>query len=465
MFEQLVSPTGSSVINVKAIFIGMGLILFLTGLNNEKINILDRSRLNAISPVLFFSFFTLPVINIFCSILIAYQLWRRYSLGLIKEYKNLIVFFGAISIAFLLESFFILDQTNNVLLGSISARYGIIWFMYIFFRVTALLFLTLWAFNYLRFRIYPLLLTMISSIVVVISISSAFIYSLVMYNSIKGEFLNQIQRNVETIQFDINQLKESSKSLSRSFSLNDELHRSLLSNNYDSLNNLLNIFIETSGRVEEIVITDNRGNIVSSTNQELINQDISKELFINRALGYKEENSGLFLQKNSLGNKLTVVAVSPIVTDDNEVIGTIEIEYFLDNEYADSIKSQTGLDVIIFAEDKRSATTFTAEDGVSRLVNLRESDNQIINTVLIDGEVYKGETRVLNTPYFAAYVPVIDPREIPVGMIFTGTEQSILTDTLSKANSDMFLLSLIISVISLIPTKYLADFIDENYRA
>jgi methyl-accepting chemotaxis protein len=108
----------------------------------------------------------------------------------------------------------------------------------------------------------------------------------------------------------------------------------------------------------------------------------------------------------------------------------------------DGIKSATGLDVAVYGNTTRSATTFIAADGKSRFIGVKEENDHIKKTVLDQGAVYVGGVDILNTAYFTAFAPLIDSDKNPIGMLFVGVEQSSVFQTAARSIQITFVFSI-----------------------
>lgn len=85
----------------------------------------------------------------------------------------------------------------------------------------------------------------------------------------------------------------------------------------------------------------------------------------------------------------------------------------------DKISKVTGDSTTIFIGDTRVATTIRNEDN-SRAVNTKVSP-EVAEAVLVKGQQFSGESRVLTGKFFTAYTPIRDAGNNIIGMFFVGT--------------------------------------------
>jgi len=175
------------------------------------------------------------------------------------------------------------------------------------------------------------------------------------------------------------------------------------------------------------------------------------------------------VQHNIAAPTVSIRASSPIIdispeTGKAEIIGAVVTGFLLDTAFVDGIKETTDLDITVFANDTSVATTFTAPDNQKRLIGIRETNPQIINTVLKKDSTYTGTAMILNQPFLASYIPIQDIEESTIGMFFTGMSQAEILDTVNDTIELTFSLSLLLMAFSILPIAWLARFISYNQK-
>lgn len=448
----------------------LGYVVFSIGLYKEKINPIPEDEkensvtTKAIIPQAFIYFISFTKLFAVVSALIL--LYRRYTLGLVKEYRYLVLTFVFLTLAEIFSLRYIINDSTNVYISEAVKIFGLFWFVEHVLTGGALLFLTLWIAYYIRFRIYPTLFLGITSIVIVSTILSAFLYSIILINNSEKNYLDQLENVGESIQFTLNKYQESAQSSANLLSINRGIINGLKNNDLNSIYQITKVSSDGAQDIDSIIITDKAGVVVVHTDDpNQVGKSISNNIYVNRAVNYKEQNASVIKKPDLLIDSLVVTGVSPVLDEKNNVIGIVVTEQILDNSFADKLKNNTGLDVIIFTDNKRSATTFIAEDKTSRKINSEETSSQIKETVLNANAKFTGKTMIESVPYFASYSPIIDRSNNAIGMIFAGSPQELLISTVRDTNIKSFGLAILISVVSIVPGKILADYIFRNYRA
>ena len=102
---------------------------------------------------------------------------------------------------------------------------------------------------------------------------------------------------------------------------------------------------------------------------------------------------------------------------------------FLNHEIVESISRITGEAATIFGLDEsgqnfvRMTTTIAGEDG-ERIVGTPLDQTSPAYAAVMEGKAYFGEAIVEGKPYFAAYQPIFDQEDKPVGVVFVGIDKS-----------------------------------------
>lgn len=158
--------------------------------------------------------------------------------------------------------------------------------------------------------------------------------------------------------------------------------------------------------------------------------------YVNNVLSGKEFSSSIMLNQDEIG----VLTSSPIIKN-NEVVGVV-VTYgsLTNNEMLDRMKSETGFDYTIFADDTRVATT--VKIGEERQIGT-EVSQYVYEIVNVQGKSCLGEAEVLDEKYIAIYTPIKNSEGDVIGSIFAGRSNQYILD----ANSQLILYSVITALL------------------
>ena len=112
-------------------------------------------------------------------------------------------------------------------------------------------------------------------------------------------------------------------------------------------------------------------------------------------------------------------AGAPVKTPDGRIAGVVSLGYNVTNDaVVDAIKARFHTEATIFQGDERAASTIVLQDG-KRAVGTKASP-AVVETVLVKGQIYRGQADIVGTPYFVTYKPLLGPDGKPAGMYFSG---------------------------------------------
>jgi methyl-accepting chemotaxis protein len=140
-------------------------------------------------------------------------------------------------------------------------------------------------------------------------------------------------------------------------------------------------------------------------------------------------------------------------------VGTATVGLTIDSAFVDGIRQSTILDSAMYAGNKVSATTFTAPDGVTRMIGITETNSSIQNTVLKEGQDYKGSVSILNQQSLAVFSPLKDTNNNVIGMLFIGIPQTSVLQTAGHAVEMTFLVTAILLILTIIPAYLISKHI------
>jgi len=87
---------------------------------------------------------------------------------------------------------------------------------------------------------------------------------------------------------------------------------------------------------------------------------------------------------------------------------------------------------------------------------------KIKKQVLVDGKTYTGSTNLLNLPYFAAYAPITNIDDNPIGMLFVGKPEVSILQTASRSIELTFITTAVLLVLSVVPAYFVSKYIVEQ---
>lgn len=114
-------------------------------------------------------------------------------------------------------------------------------------------------------------------------------------------------------------------------------------------------------------------------------------------------------------------------------------------ELPDKIKQLFGGTATIFMGDTRVSTNVLKDDG-SRAIDTKLL-GPAYDAVIKEGKPYRGETTILNVPYFTAYDPIKNNKGEVIGVLYVGVMQSDYFSVYNHLQTNITIITAIIAVI------------------
>jgi len=150
-------------------------------------------------------------------------------------------------------------------------------------------------------------------------------------------------------------------------------------------------------------------------------------------------------QGSVLADTLAARSAIPVVSNSGEVVGIVVTQIAVDDAFMDGLQKATGLAASVYVDNKLSATSLLQADGESRPI----------------GTILAEEGKFLNTPYFAALLPVLDMDGVEIAKLWVGRPQMSVFAAAARSVELTFLISVALMVLAIVPagiiSRYLAN--------
>lgn len=132
--------------------------------------------------------------------------------------------------------------------------------------------------------------------------------------------------------------------------------------------------------------------------------------------------------------------------DNNQIYaGNQRLDGFVD--VVDHIKTLVGGTATIFRGDVRTTTNVLKPDG-SRAVGTPLAAGPAYDAVLRDGKPYRGRTKILGVPYFAAYDPIKNDQGKTIGVLYVGVPTADFLADVSRAENIIAIVGFVVTMIT-----------------
>lgn len=378
--------------------------------------------------------------------------------GLEKQLKPAARAFFLIGLYKLLQVFTGWISSDVVFWQQFLADFGPLWIMEHLLLLAGLVVLFKWTWGYLRFRPGPQMFIIVLSSTVIIFLITTVVFTYLLLTNIESENFGQMTTNIHLFEYALERLEEENLTKTKTIALNPRLVEALDGTNIADIQETAKSLL-TEYKLDSVLIADNKGQIIVRGEETQLTSDslADNELFKNALAG--NYLSTVLVRESAISPKVVITAAAK-TTNDYVVIANFEI----DNAFADGIKDITGLEVSLFTDNIRSATSLVSPDG-SRFVGSKQTNEKITNTVLMQNMIYTGRGNLFGRNYYLVYAPLMSLQDKTVGMISVAKLQSELVETVRKSTTLTFAGSAALITFSLPVVFAIAKFIREQQEA
>lgn len=355
----------------------------------------------------------------------------------------------------LIGSFFHrLPESDLLFFRTMSLDYSWLWHTILALFFISFLCAGIWAWNFIKIRRLLKIFVVFLSVIILVAALGSLIFNIFLFRIVEDNNLDLMERGAETQEL-IMLDRSNISMLIAGLIAEDESVTSLIdSEDYVSLLNNTNDYLDNTN-VDRIRVYNQYGEIVVSPNDErdrgrVLNDDKLVAFVISEKSPVKSYD----IDSAVLSDVLVARSLYPVV-DGETVKGVVEVAYVFDNAFTDYSKSQTGLDATLYSGAKRSATTIQTLDNVSRWVGSNETNKDVLEKVLQDGESLKTDTERLGIIYYNSYKPVRDVNGEIIGMLSVGIPTNILFEDARQQLLSVFLIISIIALLSAVGGAYI----------
>jgi methyl-accepting chemotaxis protein len=403
--------------------------------------------------------FILSAASVVSTIALLGRLFVHVTRGQTKELKLLAYSLAILALAWLLETFSILEIANKGVLSLMFESFGIVWYIEHVLLVISIVFLILWAWHYIVLRLLPQFYLSIVAIGLMAFVVSTVIFTSVLFRSAEEQALRSIEADAKTFALTLSELKDRAAFTGAAIAARESLINSAKDNNSEEAKKVLGDPISDYG-VAAAFVFNAGGEIITSVGTEnIIGQSFSTDPVVKRVLNGEITGSPI-LETGVETPSIIVRAGSPLISD-GKVVGAVVVDSPLDVAFVDRVGEITGLDVTVYAEQHRTATTIRDEDGRPLAPALME-DERMIDITLNQGKVFRSTSTFASIPYFVAAIPLINIDEVRIGALAAGLPQQELLNALEKGTKTSFIVAFGLLVLALIPFFFIAKFLTKS---
>jgi len=232
--------------------------------------------------------------------------------------------------------------------------------------------------------------------------------------------LNQVKAANVTVAKELKALQHEAEVSAGIIGYSHEVINAILTTDETTLKRAL---LQFGADVDTVMVTDAEGNVILRKHNDQKGDNVYGQEIVSNTLSNKKGYSTI-AKGTTVG--LATRGSSVIFDYDGNVIGAVICGHDLSlPKYIDKIKELSNSEVTLFDGDTRLNTTLVDDNG-ERVVGTKASD-EVIETVLNQGQDYTTRTILLGSEFAVYYTPLV-VNDQTVGMLFAGINtESIMT--------------------------------------
>lgn len=388
---------------------------------------------------------------------------RRATVGLEFHLRTIGYSFFTLSIAEVMNLAKQFRNTDNIDLENFVAAFKPLWIIQLLLTFIALFILGKWVWSYLIKRLETQLFMIFTTTTLTIFMITAVFFTSVSLINLRSDIMKSLEVSASVLEFTIDSKEAETLSDAQVIAQNSQVIQALIDDDKSALREIATETLLVKNQAFLTIVKNTGEIVVRADDPEKIGGSLSDDPIVKKALEGVNA-TGLSTTDGVIAPTVSVRASVPIL-DGNDQIGAVLVGTTIDNAFVDGLKEATGLDASIYGDNVRSATTFIAPDGKSRYIGIKEDNEGIKKSVLIDGDKYVGDVDILNVPYIAAFQPLKDTNGSSIGMLFVGRPQIEIIRAASNLIEQTFVVTAILLAISIIPAYMISNYIIKQVNA
>lgn len=345
-----------------------------------------------------------------------------------------------------LNIFYRLPTLSNVALRQATLNFSAVWILGILFLLVGFFFLAIWAWNFIKLRVFLRTYVVFLAIAIFVSSLGSAFFTQLIFSIVERNNLTIMSQSTESIGIVQESQLGSASLAAHQLSLNAFLAQSARTGDVESATKQLEKVIDFTGANYVRLYNGSGTVLLSPQDPRDVQQSYIRDKYVAYALTGKPIKS-FDTRRGVQADVVIARAIEPLMVGDT-VVGAIEVGYIFDTPFVDFAKARIGSDVTIYAGDRLSATTITTEDGKARWIGAREPEERILTTTLTEGKDIALALDRLGRSYYSAFTPIQDVNGVNIGMVSVGSPTFELFEKSRQQLITTFLIATIISLLA-----------------
>ncbi|MBI4022318.1 MAG: cache domain-containing protein [Candidatus Andersenbacteria bacterium] len=402
--------------------------------------------------------FSLSLAAAICAALTVGRLIIHITRGRTSELTRFAAGAALLAFAWLIEAIDALPAIHASPLSLLFAPLGPAWYAEHLLLAAATFLLVTYTWHYISLRLLPQFYLSMVAIGLVAFVLSTVIFTTVLFRSAEAQALQSIEADVRTFALALQELTDRTAFTAAAMA-REALVQAAEQNSADKAASALGDPI-TAYSVGAAYVVNAGGELILAAGAErTFGVSLASDPVVKRVLEGEVIGSPV-LEDGPENQAMLIRAGSPLIRD-GQVVGAVLVDTPLDIAFVDRIGQVTGLDVTVFAQQQRAATTLR-DDAGQPLVPASMEDPALADTVLNQGQVFRSASTIAAKPYFIAALPITTIDDARIGALTAGLSAQTLIDNLARSTRASFLTAFALLAIALAPFYVIARLLTKS---
>lgn len=387
---------------------------------------------------------------------------RRATVGLENHLKPVSLAFFLLAFSHILSLARVFQSSSNTGIYNLFSSFGPFWIAEHIFLCLAVFIFGRWVFQYLFKRAQTQIFIVSEIFILVIFLFTTMILTSFLLKNMRDEYLFHLQTDANVLSYAVDNKKAETLSDAQMVSQNSDIVKAVEDGDKHTLRQITESILLSKKEDFLTVVSSDAKVLMRADDPGNTSDSLSDDTLVQRALMGKAVST-VTVRDGVLAPVVSIRSAVPIRAKES-ILGTVIAGTNVDNAFVDGVKKATGLESAVYGGSVRSATTLIAPDGKSRWVGIKEEDPFIKKAVLEEGKIFTGSTDILNVSYLAAFAPLKDVDNNPVGMLFVGKEQTGVLQAAAYSIQLTFIISVCILILSVVPARLFSNYLTGQLR-
>jgi len=384
--------------------------------------------------------------------------WRRATTGLERHLKPVAWGFAWLMLFELLSDSTLLASTTNPTLYQLIQTYGAVWWATLGSLLVAAIILGRWVWRYLTKRLQSQLFIILVSETLALFLFSTVGFTFLLLQNVQNQSLGDLSTASRVLQYAVASRQAETAAQAEAVSASSAVAQSLAAHDHAALAAKLGGYV-AAHNLTTLAILDASGQVLlRGEDPDRFGDSRSSDPLVRRGL-VGETSSSVVVTAGVLAPTVTLVAASPIRDATGTIVGVAVAGRAITGAFVDGVRASTGLDSAVYGGNVRAATTLTAPGSADRAIGIKETTLAATQAVLEQNHSFTGVASFQNRDYLAAFTPLRDINNRPVGMLLVARPKDALYAAANNSIQLTFLFVVILTFVCIYPVYRISRFL------